>query len=471
VATVHALSWLVVANAVGLLLALLLVAPRLGVLLGPFTYGRWMPVHLDVELYGWSSLPVVAVLLRFYRADEMGRSREAALALQAWSGTLLFGAIGWLRGSTSGKPYLDWSGPSRVLFVAAMLLLAAVLASAWARTFRHPPGAKDARPWPSAWSARPLAARSAPRVPGAPGVTARTASPLPRSSGAAIAGRGVLLAALTAVPVALYWAASPRVHPPINPATSGPTGTSLLGSALAAIAILAGGPLLAGLESRDGRRATTRLFVALAIHFAVFAALDHGDRPHRDGIEIAAVASTLLWIPLLDRHLRRLRWPPSSARWLHAFRLWWALLVSSAVVAFLPGVLDRVKFTNALVAHAHVAMAGALSSFLVLLLQAANRDTALGAIGSDRAGFLAWNGGAALMIAALVAVGVLEARAPGTLFRPDAVVDALYGVRAVAGVAMLLASVGWLRAALRATARSRLRASEEDCEIALEATP
>jgi cytochrome c oxidase cbb3-type subunit 1 len=436
-ATVHALAWLVAANAVGLLLALLLLWPRLGVLLGPFTYGRWMPVHLDVELYGWSSLPVVAALLRFYRVDEMGRSRSAALALSAWSGAILFGAISWLRGATSGKAFLDWSGASRVLLAAMMLFLAAVLASSWSRMIRGRAWLKD--------QARAPARRPQPLV-----------------------ARGALLVLLAVVPIALYWAASPRVHPPINPETSGPTGTSLLGSALAAIAILAGAPLLAGLEPRDGALATKRLFVALAIHFTVFAALDHGDRSHRQAIEIAAVASTLLWVPLLDRHLRRFRWPAASARWLRALQVWWILLVSSAVVAFLPGVLDRIKFTNVLVAHAHGAMAGVLSSFCVLLLQASNRDTALADLGGDRAGFLAWNGGAALMILALVAVGVLEARAPGTLFRPDFLVDALYGARALAGVAMLFASVRWLRAALAATAR--FHSATGDDEIALRAT-
>jgi cytochrome c oxidase cbb3-type subunit 1 len=433
-ATVHALAWLVAANAVGLLLAFLLLWPRLGVLLGPLTYGRWMPVHLDVELYGWASLPVVAVLLRFYRVDEMGRSRSAALALSAWSGAILYGAISWLRGGTGGKPFLDWSGASRVLLVAMMLLLAGVLASAWGRMIRASPRSEGGPPL-STWRSRPL-----------------------------VVG-GTLLVLLAAVPVALYWAASPRVHPPINPATSGPTGTSLLGSALAAIAILAGAPLLAGLERRDGTNATKRLFVALAIHFAVFAALDHGDRSHRQAIEIAAVVSTLVWVPLLDRHLRRLHWPAASVRWVRALRLWWALLVASAVVAFLPGVLDRIKFTNVLVAHAHGAMAGVLSAFCVLLLQAANRDTALAGLGSDRAWFLAWNGGVLVMIAALVAVGVLEARAPGTLFRPDALVDALYGVRAIAGVAMLLAPLRWLRAALSVVSRSRSTA--QDAEIVL----
>jgi cytochrome c oxidase cbb3-type subunit 1 len=68
VATVHALAWLTVACGVGLLLALLLLFPGLNP--GPLTYGRWMPLHLDLALYGWLALPLVALLLRAYRPPD-----------------------------------------------------------------------------------------------------------------------------------------------------------------------------------------------------------------------------------------------------------------------------------------------------------------------------------------------------------------------------------------------------------------
>ena len=51
----HALGWLVFGNAVGLYLSVLLLVPSWQV--GAWTYGRWVPVRLNVQLYGWTALP------------------------------------------------------------------------------------------------------------------------------------------------------------------------------------------------------------------------------------------------------------------------------------------------------------------------------------------------------------------------------------------------------------------------------
>ena len=45
----HALAWLAVANGVGLWLALMLWFPSLNH--SEWTYGRWVPVHLNLQLY------------------------------------------------------------------------------------------------------------------------------------------------------------------------------------------------------------------------------------------------------------------------------------------------------------------------------------------------------------------------------------------------------------------------------------
>jgi cytochrome c oxidase cbb3-type subunit 1 len=58
----HALGWLVAANSVGVLLATLLLFPAAGDWLGALTYGRWMAVHTNWQLYGWCSLPLIEVL-------------------------------------------------------------------------------------------------------------------------------------------------------------------------------------------------------------------------------------------------------------------------------------------------------------------------------------------------------------------------------------------------------------------------
>src|ERR1035441_11035060 len=60
----HSLFWLVFSNAVGVLIATLLLVPSLNSVLGEWTYGRWLPFHLNLELYGWCSLPLVAFLFK-----------------------------------------------------------------------------------------------------------------------------------------------------------------------------------------------------------------------------------------------------------------------------------------------------------------------------------------------------------------------------------------------------------------------
>lgn len=334
--TLHALFWLTAGSAVGLLLSVLLLLPGLD--LGPLTYGRWMPLHLDLLLYGWIALPLVALLLRAYQPP----ARAAMMAVQAWSAALLVGAVAWLAGETTGKQFLDWEGIADVFFLAALLFLAGVLAAGLIRK--------------------------------------------PRASLLA------LWIGLLAVPAGLAWAASPATYPPVNPATGGPTVASLLWSTLAVVVIF-----------------------------------------------------------LLVRHLLG-AWP-ASRLWLGAFGAWGAvLLVSSAVMLALPWLLGRVKFTNALVGHAHLAMAGMATSFVALLLGVLNGETRLSGVLGDRAAFVLWNAGNAVQVVALTVAGALEAADPGTVFRGDPPITALYVLRAAAGAAMLAASVRWTSRAMKALA-------------------
>src|ERR1019366_2480208 len=65
----HGLLWLVIANAIGSMIAVLLLIPSLNRLLGEWTYGRWIMVHMNLELYGWTSLPMAGFLFKVFRAD------------------------------------------------------------------------------------------------------------------------------------------------------------------------------------------------------------------------------------------------------------------------------------------------------------------------------------------------------------------------------------------------------------------
>jgi hypothetical protein len=119
----HAVAWLTISNFIGVGLAVLLIWPRSGAWLGAWTYGRWMPVHLNSQLYGWCSLPLVAWLLRIYQADRGWLARWSSIALLLWSLALAIGSVSWLNGHSSGKLFLDWTGYTRVFFPLAILFL------------------------------------------------------------------------------------------------------------------------------------------------------------------------------------------------------------------------------------------------------------------------------------------------------------------------------------------------------------
>ena len=183
----HALAWLAVANGVGLWLALMLWFPTLNH--SEWTYGRWVPVHLNLQLYGWTSLPLIAWLFRLYKADAESIRPWASAALWAWSASLVVGAVSWLSGMTSGKIFLDWTGGALASFLIAQVILWVVLVAAWKR---------NQAAWDGKW-----------RV-----------------------GLLVVLMSLGMVPVSLWFASSAAVYPPVDRSTGGPTGASLLGSSL-----------------------------------------------------------------------------------------------------------------------------------------------------------------------------------------------------------------------------------------------
>lgn len=397
----HSLTWLVVGNAVGLWLATLLLVPDLGSWLGPLTYGRWMPLHLNLLLYGWCGLPLVGLLLRFFLPHRTPDGWPR-LALGLWSGALLCGAITWLGGQSSGKLFLDWSGASRWVLAFAMGFLALVLAAA--------PGTPRRLGW-----------------------------------------RWLALTPLLLVPGAMVYATGPAIFPPINPESGGATGGSLLGSTLVLVVIFFLFPFVVGLKPQKLPRHRALLPTLLLLHILAWLALGGGDRSHHELAQQLGLGSLMLWIPLLGLHLGRFRWPEGSRPWLGAFAGWSLLLVTDGLVTFLPGVLERWKFTHALVAHAHLAMAGMATAFSVLVLLVLDRQSRRAL--TDRRAFWLWQAGCAGQIVALMTLGILEGLDPLLLWRqavpstflvPLSTVDALYTLRWLAGFAMLWASWRWL---------------------------
>lgn len=406
-ATRHALGWMCAANAAGLWLAACLVWPRAGELAGTFTYGRWVPVHLNAHLYGWSSLPLVALLLAAFFPHRL-RDNWSRYAVTAWSAALAFACASWLTGHTSGKLFMDWTGASRVLFPAALAVLAFALAVGLRAGWK-------------AWSV------------------------LNRS------WRLLLLLALAPVPAILYWAASPSLYPTINPHSGGATGSSLLGSTLVLIAIILFSPTLLSIPPRAPLPRWTRILTPLLVaHFAGYLLLERGDASHHAADQIAGLFTLLPWPFVLVARLRLHAWPDGTRRWLLAFAAWGVVLTVSACLMFLPGALEKSKFTNAFVAHTHMAMAGMLTSFLMIVLIALNPGGTAGALGDPKA-FRIWQAGCILHVLSMFGAGAFEAVNPGVLFGPSTVINLLYGLRLLAGLAMLDASVRWLRAVRRAT--------------------
>lgn len=403
----HSLTWLAVGNGVGLLAATLLLRPGWNEVLGELGYGRWMSLHLALLLYGWCSLPLVGVLLRAYLPSDA--ERGGRLALDVWSGTLLYGAAAWLAGEASGKLFLEWSGVGRWLLVGSLTLLATVLAI---------------------------------------GLAGRIARGEVTRLG--VAGKAALLLALACVPPVFWLATDPGVYPPINPDSGGSTGSSLLGSSLGIVAVFCSAPVLMGLGRRpDGAPVVRRTWALLLFHFTLFLLLGHGDRSHHEPVQIAALASLAIWWPLLRRYLRLWSWPEGSLRWLRAMAVWGGVLLATAVLMFLPGLLEAVKFTDALVAHAHLAMAGLVSAFLALVLLGLAVAAGLPSPLTARGPFVLWQGGTAVMIGALTLAGLFEATRPGGLGTGSRAVEILYGIRWLAGGAMFVASLSWARGAWR----------------------
>jgi cytochrome c oxidase cbb3-type subunit I len=398
----HSLVWLVVANCVGVLLAAMLLFPRINDAFGEWTYGRWMPVHLNLQLYGWCSLPLVAFLFKVYGADERPAANWSRSVLWLWSGALAAGVFSWLGGHSSGKLFLDWTGYLRVLFPVALFILWILLVYAFVKHQRH-----------------------------ASNETIKVTS-------VKIAG----LALLLSIPFLIYFAANPSIYPPINPDTGGPTGASQLESTLVIIAVLLLLPF--GLVERP-----TKWTWQLSTSWFVFAAeallclgLGRADVSHHRPVQWISLGSLLLWIPLTPAYYAVFHWHANTNRWRIAFLCWWAVLIPTGWMLFLPGVLDHFKFTDGLVAHSLLAMGGFVSSLLIFVMIELLGDE--GWIFNTRWSFILWQTSVTFYVVIMFYAGYREGFNPAFSFIPGTVRNTIYAARLLLGVFMLIASVDWL---------------------------
>ena len=402
----YSLSWLAAGCMTGFLMALMLFHPAAGGPLGEWSYGRWVAVHLNFQLFGWSAMPLVGVLLKSYLRPGEAALRQANAVLGAWSLALALGGVSWLVGETSGKLFLDWSGTPRWLFLVALALLWSVLA--WN--------------YPAVWRRDPRALALL---------------------------KGALLLGLAAVPFALYHVTGRSEYPAIDPGTGGPTGASLLGSTLGILLVFALLPRLLGVPRSTGSsgRAFWVWYGVAALYFAL---MDHGNSSHRDVRQIAAVALLLVGAPTLVSYLRQFRWNPGAWLWLAAVLGWWSALVAMGFIVFLPGILEQAKFTHALVAHADLAMPGLITSLNMLVL------AHLGPPGegnaraiTGRAPFWLWQGALVVQVVLLIGIAIREAVHHGELWKADGGASLFFSLRLMTGISMGAAALWWAWSAWR----------------------
>lgn len=395
----HSLGWLVAANLVGLWLAATLIWPAMGNLAAPLTWGRWAAVHMSWQLYGWCALPLVGALIAWcFNGDPELARRDAQVALGAWSLALGLGGATWLAGHVSGKLFLDWHGWVRPALPLAMICL-------WVLLTWH-----SRRQWPD------LGARH------------RTL-------------RVTILGLLLLVPPLLFWASGRDNYHPINPDSGGATGAAVLGSTLGIVTIFMLVPEFLHLKpiGRIGGFVSS-----LTASWLVFAAIDRGNVSHHNATAIVALGTLLLWIPLLPWFWRRFAWPVDAGPWLRAASAWWALLVVTGWISFLPGVSEAFKFTHALVGHAHLAMAGLVTSVNAAIIVVVTRR------GAPSGVFWPWQAGCALYVGSMLVLGWRETEAMDELFRSEGWTQGLLAARFAAGVLMFGASVRWWRLFRRA---------------------
>ncbi len=407
VTTYFSLQWLVLANAVGVLLAVMLIWPELNNLIAPFSYGRWIPLHMDWQLYGWSSLPLLGLIHNQFMKKIEDREKWVWISFGIWSVGLLAGGISWLSGGSTGKLFLNWAGLGGYLFAAGLLTIWSILLLSWLRTLG--------------------------------------------TNGNSFRGnffKAIVLLSLVGVPFILLYTSDPTVYPPVNPNSGGATGHSLLASTLSLVFImgLLPRPLL-GLKviNRKRWRSTAILFwTAFGLSCLVYAFIDHGNASNYQFDQVLGLGTLLAWPILVALYWNQFHWAVGIAKWRWAFLFWWCMLAVDGWYIFLPGLLDVLKFTNALVGHSHLAMAGMVSALNMLILFHLGESRVVRKAIGGRLAFWIWNTGCFLYVTVMTWQGWREGVSPDVLIGTDFLTEVDYLIRLLAGGGMLAASMIWL---------------------------
>jgi cytochrome c oxidase cbb3-type subunit 1 len=250
------------------------------------------------------------------------------------------------------------------------------------------------------------------------------------------------LSVLLLVPVVIYLASDPATYPAINPDTGGPTGASQLESTLVIVLILFLLPYGLTHRKTTGRNWIVGAWGVFAIEAVLCLSLGKADVSHHLPVQFIGLGSLLTWVVLVPPYFSAFEWPTSTRLWRIAVLGYWALLVPTGWAFFLPGILDRLKFTDALVGHSILAMAGFVSSLLILILAVLLDED--GNVFNARLPMIAWHGGTLAYVILFFFTGWKEGGDPAFTIVPGTARNIIYIVRLMLGIAMTSASGYWL---------------------------
>jgi cytochrome c oxidase cbb3-type subunit 1 len=168
-------------------------------------------------------------------------------------------------------------------------------------------------------------------------------------------------------------------------------------------------------QRKAGRsRWITIAWLVVAAESVLCLALGRADISHHRPAQYLGLGSLLVWLPLTPAYYAAFQWHANTRLWRRAFLGWWLALVLTGWIMFLPGVLDHFKFTDGLVGHSFIAMAGFTSSLLIFV-----------------------------MVQLMSVAGWREGFDPTFTIVPSAARDVLYALRLVSGLLMFAASLDW----------------------------
>lgn len=389
----HSLAWFVTGNILGLILSLLLVFPQLNSIISPLTYGRIIPTHFNIELYGWCSIPFLGLLAKWlYRPDSFPKTMESSIHF--WSGTLIFGTLSWLSGESSGKLFLEWKGSLKFLWLLNLLYCWGCICFPYIKIFY-------------------------------------------KQSGNKINLKVAVVLSMLLIPIMFFLALKTTVYPPINPLSGGPTGTDLLGSNLAIILILLSIPKMLGNEIKQNTDILWIISLYL-IHCLYFIFLEHGHVPHTQLSQQVSLWSLCIWIPVFTFYYKSFIWRINSIPWLLSLLFWSSILVIQASFCFMPPMLLKFKFTHIWVGHSHIAMAGMCTSLIFVILSQISPNNAFKCSLNVN---LLWNFGLFGYLCMLLRTGWLESKQVHILFHTNDEITFLYSLRLIFGLIMTLSSL------------------------------